>query len=87
MNVDMHKKILIILKGSPYCDTILADHTSDYALPEEVADDLTATAHIYLTTWYEVSQHYKDDDVPLFGLTPKAHFLQHCCLLSRSCLS
>ena len=87
MKLAMHRQILIILKGSAHCDEILADHPSDYALPDEVADDLTATAHIYLSTWYEVSQHFKDDDVPLFGITAKAHFLLHCCLNSRSCLS
>ena len=87
MELAIHRKILIILKGSAHCDEILADHPSDYALPDEVADDLTATAHIYLSTWHEVSQHYKDADVPLFGITAKAHFLLHCCLNSRSCLS
>lgn len=87
LNLDMHKKILVILKGSVHCDEILADHPSDYVLPNEAADDLTATAHIYLSTWYEVSQHCKDDDIPLFGITAKAHFLLHCCLSSRSCLS
>ena len=87
MKLEVHRKIMIVLEGSVHCDETLADHPSDYVLPDEAADDLIATSHIYLSTWYEVSQHCKDDDVPLFGMTAKAHFLQHCCLLSRSCLS
>ena len=62
---------------------MLADHPSDFALPGDVADDLIATAFIYLSTWYEVFDHYKGGDMPLFGLTGKAHILLHACLLSR----
>ena len=65
-------------------DEILADHPNDFALPEEAADDLIATAFIYLSTWYEVFEHFKGGDMPLFGLTGKGHILLHSCLLSRS---
>ena len=57
---------------------------SEFKLPDEVADDLTATAFIYLSTWYEVFLHYKGSDPPLFGITGKAHIMLHACLLSRS---
>ena len=70
--------------GSAHCDDILADHPSDFCLPDDVADDLIATAFIYLSTWYEVFLHFKSEAVPLFGLTGKAHLLLHACLLSRS---
>ncbi len=79
----IHRKILIMLEGSAHCDQILTNHPNDFALPEAVADDLIATAFIYLSTWYDVCLHFKDADVPLFGLTAKAHLLLHCCLLSR----
>jgi len=70
--------------GSAHCDEILADHPSDFALPDAAADDLIATAFIYLATWYEFFEHFKGEDVPLFGLTGKGHILLHACLLSRS---
>ena len=65
-------------------DEVLADHPSEFALPGDVADDLIATCMIYLSLQYELFQHYKGGDVPLFGLTGKGHILLHSCLLSRS---
>ena len=72
-----------VLPGSAHLDEILAEHPTELALPKEAADDLIATAFIYLQTWYEVYQHFKDGDQLLFGLTGKAHILLHACLLSR----
>ena len=83
--LSVHQKILIVLQGSAHLDEILSEHSSDFALPEAAADDLISTAFIYLSVWYELSLHFKQDDVPLFGLTSKAHLLMHCCLLARSC--
>jgi hypothetical protein len=80
----IHLKILVVLEGSAHMDEILDDHPSDFALPPEAADDLIATAFIYLSTWYEVYLHFKELDLPLFGLTGKGHILMHACLLSRS---
>jgi len=74
----------LIYSGSAHCDEILTEHPSDFCLPEAAADDLISTAFIYLTTWHEVFEHYKDGDMPLFGLTGKAHIMLHACLLSRS---
>jgi hypothetical protein len=65
-------------------DEILEEHRSEYALPEAAADALIKTAFVYLSVWYDVFLHYKDGDVPLFGLTGKGHILMHSCLLSRS---
>jgi len=74
----------LLHSGSAHCDEILADHPSDFCLPDAAADDLIATAFIYLTTWHEVFDHFKGGDMPLFGLTGKAHIMLHACLLSRS---
>ena len=82
-NLTMHCKILTVLEGSAHCDKILAEHPDDFALPEEAADDLIATAFIYLGAWYDLSMHFKRLRLPLFGLTGKAHLLMHSCLLSR----
>ena len=79
----IHQKIMVVLQGSAHCDTILDDHKTEFALPEAAADDLISTCFIYLSAWYEVWMHFKGDDVPLFGMTAKAHLLMHSCLLSR----
>lgn len=86
-NLLIHLKILVVLEGSAHCDEILENHPSHFALPTAEADDLIATAFIYLSTWYEVFNHFKDLDLPLFGLTGKAHIMLHACLLSRSGVS
>ena len=84
-DLDIHRKILVVLQGSFHMDDLLSQHPSDYALPSDVADDLLATCCITLSTWREVFRHFKKENVqpPLFGLTAKAHYLMHCCVLSR----
>lgn len=76
--------IVTTYSGSAHCDKLLADHPDEFALPDEVADDLIATAFVYLGAWHEVFEHYKTGDHPLFGLTGKAHIMLHACILSRS---
>ena len=80
----MITSVLLLPSGSAHCDQILEDHPSEFCLPADQADDLIATAFIYLTTWMEVFEHFKGGDQPLFGLTGKGHILLHACLLSRS---
>ena len=82
-NVEIHSKILIVLEGSAHCDNLLRSHPNEFALPASVHEDLVATAMIYLSTWYELSMHFKSLNLPLFGLTGKAHMFVHCCLMSR----
>ena len=83
--LDIHRKILVVLQGSYHMDHLLSQHPEDYALPSNVADDLVSTCCITLSTWYAVFKHFKDEgqQPPLFGLTAKAHLLMHCCILSR----
>ena len=77
------RKILIVLGGSAHLDKILTNHPSDFVLPKDAAQDLISTGFIYLAVWREVFEHFKDADMPLFGLTAKAHLLMHFCILSR----
>ena len=84
MNVrkKIHRDILTVLIGSEHCDQII-DDSHDFNLPEEDANDLIATGHIFLSLWYGLSQHFKAEEVPLFGMTTKQHYLMHGFLLSR----
>jgi hypothetical protein len=84
---EMDKKILTVLEGSAHLDAILTDHPSEWVLPPHIADDLLATCLIMFSTQYKLFKHFKALNMPLFGLTGKAHALVHCCLLSRSGLS
>ena len=64
-------------------DKLLHTHKRLYALPEAVADDLTATCMMTFSVQYQLFEHYKKEKLPLFGLTSKAHALVHCCLQSK----
>ena len=82
-NNDIHKKILVMLEGSAHLDELLQAHETSFALPEDAASDLVATAHVYLSIWTEVASHFKDLDLPLYSQTSKAHFLFHSCKLAQ----
>ena len=84
-DLDIHRKILVVMQGSCHMDDLLSQHPADYALPSDVADDLLATCCITLSTWRKVFPHFKKEKVqpPLFGLIAKARLLMHCCVLSR----
>ena len=81
--ISLHENIAVVLRGSAHLDRILANHPDDVVLPGPDANDMIGTAHITLTTWYDIARHFQDDDIPLFGLTPKSHLLLHCCYMSR----
>ena len=86
-NLDLHinMEILAILQGSAHMDQILTDN-HDFVLPREASTDLLATCHLTLATWYQVFLHFKNSEMtkPLFGLTAKAHFMLHACVMSIS---
>jgi len=84
---EINRKILSILEGSCHLDDILAKHVEDVVLPDAAANDLIGTCFIMFATWYQVWQHFKGLDMPLFGMTGKAHALLHACLLSKLGLS
>jgi len=65
-----------------HMDKLLHEHRHLYALPPKVAEDLTATCFLAFSIHYQVFKHFKTEQLPLFGLTSKAHSLCHCCLQS-----
>ena len=66
-----------------HLDKTLQQHKHLYALPKHVADDLSSTALLSFSVQYELFKHFKEEKLPLFGLTSKAHSLVHCCMQSE----
>ena len=66
-----------------HLDKTLHDNRHLYALPKNVAEDLTSTALLSFSVQYELFKHFKSEKLPLFGLTSKAHSLTHCCMQSE----
>ena len=64
-------------------DELLFTHKRLFALPDAVAEDLTATCMMTFSVQYQLFHHFKKEKLPLFGLTSKAHSLCHCCLQSK----
>jgi hypothetical protein len=81
--ITLHENIAVVLAGSAHLDKILSEHPGEFVLPEDAAKDLLSTAHVMMSTWYGLARHFQTTDVPLFGITAKAHLLLHCCMLSR----
>ena len=70
-------------KGMVHMDKILSEHRDKYALPKAAADDLLSTCQLAFATQYELYEHFKEERLPLFGLTSKCHSMAHCCIQSR----
>ena len=85
LELEVNREILAVLQGSAHMDRILSEN-HEFVLPAEAAADLVATCHVTLSLWYEVFLQFKNSDmpVPLFGLTAKAHFILHACVMSMS---
>ena len=79
----IHTDIELVLKLSCRLDEILDEHPTDFVLDDAAADELIGIGFACCALWAGISQHFKDENLPLFGLTSKAHLLLHCCLLSR----
>ena len=86
MNEDLglHRKILSLLQLSTHLDVIIDRNSDQFALNEREANDLGACGFLFLAQLYEMSESFKNEDVALFCITAKAHYLMHICLLSRS---
>lgn len=82
--VAFQRKVELVLRGSVHMDVLVDRCPNQYVLDEINAKDLLATGFAYLALWYELSQECKKGVPRLFGLTAKAHFLIHCCILARS---
>ena len=80
----VHVKILTMLRLSAHLDSIIDKNAAEFALGEQDSTDLVATGFGYLSLFYEVSETFRTEEVALFSLTAKAHYLMHICLLSRS---
>ena len=82
-NLQVHRQIEIVLRGSCHLDEIINANKDDFCLPEAAWVDLVATCHSYLCEWYRVALYFKHEYMPILGITGKAHALLHCCLLGR----
>ena len=66
-----------------HLDKTLHENRHLYALPKNIADDLTSTALLSFSVQYELFKHFKLESLPLFGMTSKCHSLAHCCMQSE----
>jgi len=85
-NLDLHKKIELLLRMSYHMDDIVDAHSADFALPEDQSEDLATAARVHFTTFNSLKKHFEEEDYPIFQLTSKAHYVFHCCLLAH-CLN
>ena len=66
-------------------DKLLWSYKSWVALPKDISEDLAATCLTMFNLQYSLYEHFRDQDgmqVPLYGITSKAHMLYHSCQLS-----
>jgi len=81
--IELHNNVELVLRGSRHLDFIIDNSPDSYALDETQSEDLIVTGFGYLSVWRDLAQDCKERGMPIFGMTAKAHFLMHCCLLSR----
>ena len=79
-NLEVHRKIELVLRTSAHLDAILAEHAAEFVLPQEAADDFKSTGHVHLSMFYELKTHFANEPGSLFQLTQKGHYVMHCCL-------
>lgn len=82
-SVEMHRKILVLLRLSAHLDHLIDRNKDHVVMPASESEALIATGFAYCSLFYEISIAFKDSSVALFAITAKAHFLMHICLLSR----
>ena len=79
----LHRNIELLLRLSKHLDAVVDHNKHAVVLDDDAADDLLATATVYLSTFYQVSQVFREEAVALFSVSAKAHYLFHLCILSR----
>ena len=56
------------------------EHPTEHALPAAAAAEFLKTTFELLALYTALSKHYTDQHMPLFSITPKAHYLLHVAL-------
>ena len=79
--LQVHKQILLYLKVNVEVEEMLITHREDISFPLVEAQKFEALVEHMLLLLTSIAEHFVADK--LFGLTQKAHFLQHLALLSR----
>ena len=63
-------------------DRILDDNHGEFVVCAEDASELIAVGMVHLNVFWELREHFAEDDFPMFQLTSKGHYLMHSCLLA-----
>ena len=79
----LRRQNFLLLKMGCHLDSIIDNGAGVFQLDGAESNDLISTGFGYLALFYKVSIAFKADDMALFSLTAKAHYLMHICLLSR----
>ena len=84
--LEIHRTIEIVLRTSAHMDKVLQESCGAFSHSPSEHDDLVATGLMHLSVFWQVRQHFAEEDYSLFQLTSKGQYLMHCCFLSK-CLS
>ena len=75
--LQVHRKIHLALKLNALLESILIDIKGYVALPPEAALQFDESVSGFLVLLADLKAHFADNDIPLFNLTEKTHFMQH----------
>jgi len=80
--IAIHRQTELVLRLLVHLDVVVDRDPDAVALSDADSSELLGTCQACFCVWTEVSEHWKGEGVPIFGLTSKAHMLVHACILS-----
>jgi len=81
---EIEQNVELALRTSAEMDSLLAATGEEFVVPPDEASTLLAHAITHYNAFWELREHFADDDFPLFQLTSKGHYVVHACILASS---
>ena len=79
----VHKRIYLLLKANVKLENMLTEHREDYAFPPAAAQEFEETCSTMLLLLTQVAEHFIGENMKLFDITGKSHFVQEIAIMSR----
>ena len=81
---EVETNVEITLRTSVEMEALLEATNGEFAMPDDEASSLLALGMTHYNAFWELRQHFAEDDFPIFQLTSKGRYVLHACLLASS---
>ena len=82
-NLHVHREVTAMMKCNVHLEEMLTEYRDEYVLPAGASSEFEATCEKVLQLYNSLAQHFLEEEMRLFDVTSKAHFMQEIALMAK----